>query len=354
MFQYVLLKLTYDELQKLGTGVEGPAQSVEQNKQFVGDLLFGQKLGDDPSANNVAKLFNITQGHQLLAKILERYAVENLLDSYFEDRRARLHELELIALLAMEAKQKEEEDEKRRKKKQKKKDKEKRKKEQSTRSDTSGPPVAVVQTQTSNDAVKLPDSLSSSSKSKSQACELEPKSLQPASQDHLSSDICIAEAQTNNPCHGCGCELESSYRFCWNCGQPVNQTTRAESEVVAHVDTVTTAVPRRRERKRRNKSSASTLATDSSANVLAVDDTHAKLKPVHPASMAKSSRLEETTTTIPSYDTLNTMHSIVNHDRRSGRSDSHDSSIEGFLAAETLPQGHLTEGSRLPFFKQFG
>jgi hypothetical protein len=358
--QYTMLTLRSH--QRLGAPSAPTSQTGDWSRQFVGDLLFGQTSNQEQKSYTVAKLVNVTQGYQLLPLVLERRVIQKVLALYAEDQRARANEAELIRLLEMEKKGRSEEEERKKKKKQKKKEKEKRRKDQSSprtetgaEAKTSAPARAPFAEVSKADKKQDDEAESVLAAATTRANgEEEREGEEKSALSHPVADA----TTTARLCASCGATLDARHRFCWQCGTPVQQE-EAQQPAVATVEqgaAAATGAASASRRKRKNKKHASqpqqsTTGVSSSEKPASEKGTIEKQQQPHPAE-TRSSRLPSAETDEELSGSPAADYYILEDVYRQGRSNSRDASIDGFLAAVTMPREPTKSKSRLPFFKQ--
>jgi hypothetical protein len=101
----------------------------ERNRQFVGDLLFGQDPSEEPTGNSIVESFRLNYGHQILGLLVCKSLGDRAIGSWNAEVSARVHQQDLLNdLFAEEAQASKKE-----KKKKKKKEQARRKKEEERR-----------------------------------------------------------------------------------------------------------------------------------------------------------------------------------------------------------------------------
>jgi len=110
---------------------DAPVDSSEQerNRQFVGDLLFGQDPSEEPTGNSIVESFRLNYGYQILGLLIAKQLSTNVVDAWQAEVAARKSQQDLLNdLLAEETQQT-----KKASKKQRKKERERKKKEEALR-----------------------------------------------------------------------------------------------------------------------------------------------------------------------------------------------------------------------------
>lgn len=120
----------------IGKKVEVDSSMQERNRQFVGDLLFGQDPSEESGCNSIIESYRLNYGHQILGMLVCKSMGERVQVAWEAEISARVHQQDLLDLLGEEETQASKKAEKSKKKKElarKKKEEQQRLKEEEER-----------------------------------------------------------------------------------------------------------------------------------------------------------------------------------------------------------------------------